>query len=86
MSNIKSFRTQAGISAYAADTYTITSVAQSIDLDTVSLSVAVRLYRGLLYEKITTGTQDQLTIQFLASKINVDGGGAGIGASGIVDI
>lgn len=70
MAYIRSFRTQTTISSYTAGPFTITATPQNIDIDAVTVNTAVKLYRGMLYEKITTLTDDQATIAKLLANIS----------------
>ncbi len=70
MAYIRSFKTQTTLSEYIAGPFTITQIPQNIDVETITVSTAVKLYRGLIYEKITTSTDDPGTIAKLLGIIN----------------
>lgn len=83
MAYTRSFRTQTTISSYTAGPFTITATPQNIDIDAVTVNTAIKLYRGVLYEKITTLADDQATIARLLAVISeLSEGEAGSGGLG----
>lgn len=88
MAYIRSFKTQTTLSEYIAGPFTITQIPQNIDVETITVSTAVKLYRGLIYEKITTSVDDPGTIAKLLVVINEleEGSGSAGGFGGLFKI